>query len=506
VRKEPHYRLELGFKLYPMQQAIVDHLNGVFKNHVGEDYRFFQAVFGRQSGKSFFCKVTAIDWAVNRKKRVMWVAPTIPTARAHWNDLVAIIESSGLKVKRLSQSTKEVHFYGGGSISIRSAVQPNNLRGATVDLLILDEAAFFQDGEYVWQSVCLPMITASKGKVLFASTPNGRNWFYDIFSQGCDPKNEYYKSWHMPSTMAPYQDKKLLEHLRKTMSSKKWREEFMAEFLADAGGVFSGVEEAATAEWLDGPLPGHSYVAGIDIGFVNDESVFTVIDEFTREQVYGEAWSNVGTLGTLRRIGTLLDHWRPRVTMFEKNGLGETFFDLIKAVFSGKDPDSDLLEAIYVDPIKYENGDEPLFVDNTEEDHPLTRGLGVNKFNEAIVGGHMLRGVHMDNAMKRAMVDGLSADIEYKRLKILKDSYDYGRKQINQMSTYERKPTNSGMSVTYNAQEGSHDDLVSALYLARKALPKKSIIKDVTEETYAKNINPFRAGKVASTRWNKKGR
>jgi hypothetical protein len=511
MAKEPHYKLQLGFKLYPLQQEIVDHLNGLHKNPAGDDYRFLAAVFGRQSGKSFFCKVTALDWAINRKKRVMWVAPSIPTARAHWNDLVGIIEASGLKVKRISHSTKEIQFYGGGSISIRSAVQPNNLRGATVDLLILDEAAFFQDGEYVWYSVCQPMITASKGKVLFASTPNGRNWFFDVFSQGQDPTNEYFKSWRAPSTASPYQDRKLLEHIKRHIPNKKWREEYLAEFLADAGGVFSGVEEAATAEMIKKPLPGHSYVVGIDIGFVNDETVFTVLDEFTREQVYGESWSNVGTLSTLRRIGHLLDIWRPKVTMFEKNGLGETFFDLIRQVFSGRDPDLHLLDVIYqVDKLAsgLSDDDDTDPRDADEDEVMIRRGSGTNKVQEVRAGGHVLRGVHMDNLMKRAFVDGLSADIEYGRLKILRDDNEFGRKQINQMSTYERKNTASGMSVTYAAQEGAHDDCVSALYLARKALPRMSQQRVVDDEEIKPKKNPFRSGSKVSTgrRWNKGAR
>ena len=493
--KEPHYKLQLAFKLYPLQQEIVDHLNGVARNPEGDEYRFLMAVFGRQSGKSFFCKITALDWAVNRAKRVMWVAPSIPTARVHWHDIVALVEKSGLKVKRISHSTKEIQFYGGGYIAIRSAVQPNNLRGATVDLLILDEAAFFPNGEYVWSQVCQPMVSASRGKVLMASTPNGRNWFYTLYSRGQDDADLYYKSWRAPSAASPYQDHKLLEDLKRTLPAKKWLEEYEAEFLADAGGVFAGVEEASTAPFLTRPIVGHSYVAGVDIGFVNDETVFTVIDEFTREQVYGEAWTNVGTIPTLRRLAALLDIWKPRVTMFEKNGLGETFFDLIRSVFSGQGADTALIETIF----------DPYQQDPTEGEDPsnfITVEPNMHYREIRIDGLGVIRGIHMNNEMKRAMVDALSADIEYQRIKLIDHNTEYGRKQVSQMSTYERKPTASGMAVTYSAQEGAHDDCIAALYLARRALPRPRAVK-TTDKPLEVKKNPFRAGHIG-LRWNRR--
>ncbi len=504
AKKETHLKLNLGFALYPLQQTIFDHVIGDLTAPDGEAYRFFVLCFGRQSGKSFFCKKLALDRAINFKEKVMWVAPAISTAQTHWDDITDILDRAmekGFKVKSMNQSRKLIKFYGGGQLSIRSAIQPARLRGPSLDLIIMDEAAFFPDGFNTFTSVLQPMISATGGKMVLASTPNGRNWFYDIYKRGVDGKSSFYKSWTSTSLDSPFQDLKLLDEFRKTIPLKKWREEYLAEFLADAGGVFAGVEEAAKGIMLYEPLPGHDYVMGIDIGFVNDETAVCIIDKYTREQVYGEAWSNVGTLPTLRRLAQLFNLWQPDLALFEKNGLGETFFDLIKAVFSGKDPDEDLLATIFdTDDEEYDEGDyQRFFGDPDMYDQPSKRA----RRNEITVNGMTIRGVHMNNEMKRSYVDGLSADVEYRRLKLLNDESEYGMKQINQMSTYERKPTASGMSVTYAAQEGSHDDLVAALYLARKALPK--ITRRKTEDTLKQLHNPFRGGRQAQTRWHKRG-
>lgn len=494
-KKRP--RVQFAFKPYDLQQEIIDYLDGKYLNEYGEEYRFFVAVFGRQSGKSWLAKYVLLDHAANRDEKTMWVAPSIPTARSHWNDLVQLIQDSGMIeggfVTKISQASKEIHFAGGGYIAVRSALEPDNLRGASLDLLILDEAAFFRDGAYVWWSVCMPMVSATGGKVLFTTTPNGRNWLYEVYNMGLDPKSRFYKSWTATSYASPYQDKNLLDDTKKQMPSLQWREEYMAEFLAEGGGVFAGVEQAAVIETLAYPeqdVDIDRYVAGIDIGFNNDFTAFTVIDTVNREQVFGERFTNLGTVRTVKRIVELLDIWQPKVTHIEKNGVGEYMVDLIKLVVSGQ-PIDDLLGFI----------NERVASDEIE---------GEDSLNE--VGKHKIKTVHMDNAIKRELVERLAADIEYGRLKILAEKtpedsiQEYGTTQISEMSTYERQPTASGMQITYNAAEGSHDDTIAALYLAYKGVKKLtrqdilSIVKGKELEKREYKSSPFRSKSLAGRR------
>lgn len=458
MAKEPHYEIKFAFKPYDLQQEIIDHMDGKILNPKGKPYRFFVAALGRQVGKSWFAKYTLLERANNRKQTCMWVAPAIPAARSHWKNLVALITNSDLPVKKISQAAKEIHFYGGGSISIRSAIEPDNIRGETLDYLVMDEAAFYREGEYVWWQVLMPMITASRGIVLMATTPNGRNWVYEAYKSGQDPANMYYKSWNFSSYISPYQDKELLDELKKTMPSLRWREEFMAEFLADGGGVFAGVEEASIVDLIKSPLHGHTYIAGIDFGFSNDNTCFTVVDKFTRQQVFGDAFTNVGTIRTMRRLVDLLNIWSPEVTHIEKNGIGESLFDLLRDLASGKDPE-DMMDYMIERMVN-----EP---DNDEFAQPDT---------EEIIGGHRLVAIHMDNAQKRALVEKTAAAIEYGRLTLLAETEtprSYGALQISEMSTYERKHTNNGIDITYSASEGAHDDTISALYIAMRGLPKR---------------------------------
>lgn len=475
-------RVKFAFTPYPLQQDIIDHMDGKFRNVKGEPYRFFVVAIGRQAGKSWLAKYTLLERAINRRQQCVWIAPSIPTARSHWEDLVKLVQNSGIPVSRISQASKQIVFADGGQISVRSAVEPDNLRGLTVDYAVLDEAAFFRNGEYVWYSIVLPMVTASRGVVLFTSTPNGRNWFYKLFNMGNDPNSTLYHSWHAPSTISPYQDKKLLEEIRTTMPEYQWREEFLAEFLADGSGVFSGAEKAAKVTPLSAPLEGHSYVAGIDFGFNTDATVFTVLDKYTREQVFGETFFNFGTIGTIRKLTQLMQHWQPEVTHLEKNGIGENLFELLKAALSGEEDLPDVLSDL---PSYKSDGYAKNDLEELESDRAYTAAWGGK-----------LKAIHMDNRVKRSLVERLAASIEYSRLYLLVSvPGSYGDQQLSEMSTYQRERTQSGLDVTYNATSGNHDDTVSALYLAYRGMPKyRPDLSKASGKDKKKIISPFKSG------------
>lgn len=478
-------KVRFALQPYPLQQDIIDHLDGLKLNPEERPYRFFVVAIGRQSGKSWLAKYTLLDRAINRQQQCVWVAPSIPTARSHWDDLVRLVQNSGLPVKKISQAAKQIIFKDGGQISVRSAVEPDNMRGLTVDYVVMDEAAFFRNGEYVWYSIVLPMVTASRGVVLFTSTPNGRNWFYRLFNQGNDPKDMLYKSWHAPSTISPYQDAELLAALEQSMPTYQWREEFLAEFLADSTGVFSGAEKAAIVELLGVPEQGHEYVAGIDFGFNTDATCITILDKYTRQQVFGLRFFNYGTIGSIRTLVRLLRVWQPSATNLEKNGIGETLFQLLKAALSGREDLPDVLQAIQDVSEDYLDVDEGVrSSDRPElaEDYDSTYSAD---------WGGKVRAIHMNNAIKRSLVERLAAAIEYSRLELLQpEQNSYGEVQLNEMSTYQRQRTQSGLDVTYNATEGNHDDTVSALYLAYNGMPNYRPL--LTEGDKPAPKNPFR--------------
>ncbi len=274
---------------------------------------------------------------------------------------------------------------------------------------------------------------------MFLSSANGQNWFYRLFLLGKNDKFPAFKSWHMPSTEAPYQDHEMLEIIRQTIPDIVWREEYMCEFMADSGGVFTGLDAIKWEPMLQAPVRGHEMVASIDWGMDGDYTVFKVGDKYERKEVFLERFTSVDPIEQCRRLVVLLKHWNPTICYVETNGIGKPMFKILKKMHD----------------------------DAYEDSEPTTR----------------LRGVHVNNERKRKLVEDYAAAISFGRFIPLvreneADTTSPGAIQMSEMSTFMRKRTASGLEVTYGAAEGAHDDTISAGYLLYKG-----IVYDPLEDT-----------------------
>lgn len=475
--------LEWGMRPYEKQQEVVDYLWGHRRNSKNGLYKFFLAVFGRQSGKSFLGKYVALRRAIEFSHKVMWVAPTSKNMRSHWNELKQLILDAGIPYVKISEVDKEISFHGGGFIRVRSALEGDGLRGGTMDLIILDEAAFYENGKSVYYSIILPMVTASGGQILFTTTPNGRNYVYDLFQLGLNKSDDLHISWHMKSMDSPYQDKEVLKAIKRTMPNMQWREEFEAEFLSDSGGVFAGVDRASVVPMQTEPVPNGIYSMGVDWGDIKDFTCVTIINTLTGEQVFGTRFTGIGTKYQLERIINLMYHWQPDHVYVERNGMGQTYYKLLVETVQNKIPLDELINSI----------DDSDLLDNAFNDKFEWWDTS-KEFGKKI----MIHGVHVDNRNKREMVESAASHIEYGRLRLLAEGenvQDYGNVQKSELSTFERKRTAIG-NVTYGASDENHDDTVSALILAARGLPKPQMIDKQASKKASdikqSNKNPFR--------------
>lgn len=120
---------------------------------------------------------------------------------------------------------------GGGTSELRgkSADQPVSLLGEALDFLIVDEAAKLP--VEVWERHLSQRLVDRRGWVLFLSTPNGTNWFFDLFkaaSGDADPNGE---AWQSPSVENPHLDRSVIEGERERLSPEVFQQEYEAVFL-----------------------------------------------------------------------------------------------------------------------------------------------------------------------------------------------------------------------------------------------------------------------------------
>ena len=109
----------------------------------------------------------------------------------------------------------------------------------------MDECAFMQ--REAWTEAIRPALSDRQGKVLFISTPKGRNWLWEIYQRGVSGE-EGWQSWTFPTANNPFIAKEEIEAAKWDLPEMIFRQEYLAEFIDDAGGVFRRVQEAAVLE------------------------------------------------------------------------------------------------------------------------------------------------------------------------------------------------------------------------------------------------------------------
>ena len=266
----------MQIKLYKPTKPQVD-----FHKLVHEDAPFISAlVAGRQTGKTFFMQNDAVLRALNNAKhRMFWVSPIQDQANKVMKDIEAMFsghqEVWNKIIKRYDRKANEMYFYNGSFIKFRSADSGDNLRGATLDYIYLDEAAYMKL-DFI-NEVLLPMVTRTGGKVCAASTFNGPNWFFEWYKEGQQKENwEQIKS--IKRTYLDLDDvnvAKTVLGIKKSMTKAQFDQEFLCKPVS-ADALFSNVEDAVE-ENID-PKCERVYI-GMDIGVAQDYTVLTAISD-----------------------------------------------------------------------------------------------------------------------------------------------------------------------------------------------------------------------------------
>ena len=181
----------------------------------------------------FFTKPIATTLLARGKKRIFWiVGPSYQesekTFRVIWN-WVKLLE---IPMEKGSFNSPEVGLMKivlwGGALEIigKSAQVPERLVGEGLSGVIMCEAAKMRS--IIWPKYIQPTLADFDGWSYFGSTPEGKNWFYELWRHAQDPFNEEWASWRMPSWVNQFVYKEptneahvfaLLEEMRRTRTS-----------------------------------------------------------------------------------------------------------------------------------------------------------------------------------------------------------------------------------------------------------------------------------------------
>lgn len=392
--------------------------------------------FGRQTGKSYLALMDMITRGMNSERpiKIRFVVPVYSLAIKHMQTIDMLFDGhesvKDMIFKKIKYKEQEYHFHNGTIASFISAEAEDNLRGDTADFMYIDEAAFIK--ETVYTEILLPMLTRTRGRLMMFSTPNGRNWFYDLYNKGTDPANKDL----VISVEATYLDLKDEEDfdsiqrtilaMKESMTSTSFQREVMGEFVSDQS-LFYGVDSAIyDDEWIrkykedeltyiDGVRSRATRkFIGIDIGVVEDYTALTLIDE--------------------NGVVLDIDYFNMNKEKYNHAQFKQRIVDFInKYKNSG-------LVAAYMEI----NNKEILFDELSEMD-----------------GMEMLFPIRTSITNKPLMIDRLRLLFEKGLIRILND-----KELIKELYAFTSVQNPTTGKVQYRGSEGIHDDLVMSLAIA----------------------------------------
>jgi len=141
--------------------------------------RFRVVAAGRRFGKTLLGSALCIAVAA-RGGRTWWVAPSYKMAAVGWRGIRQL--AAQIPLTQVHKVRMLVTLPSGGTVQVRSADDPQSLRGEGLDFCVLDECAFMR--EEAWAEALRPALSDRQGGAMFISTPKGRNWFWRLYQRG----------------------------------------------------------------------------------------------------------------------------------------------------------------------------------------------------------------------------------------------------------------------------------------------------------------------------------
>jgi len=373
------------------------------------------------------------------------VAPTERMAKQNWNELKRYFPKD--LIVDVSNSTMSLQTIYGGIVEIRSAYSEENLVGVGLDIVTITEGARIPNMDVVWANLEQRLNSPGRGLNgkggigIINSSPKGRTYFHKMWTWGQKNHADYdpdweswtFTTWDNPAMEAKGQEVKInkfgvpvtyKERLRKRLGDRRYRQDIMAETLAETENCFKNFEEncvvhisqnlnkeqkkAYIKEWQE-PVPYYSYVIGYDPASVNDDPAVIVIEQET-----GNAKKLVNMSGY---------NWTKQ-------------YDYLTSLA-----------------IQYNNA-------------PIAFGrTGHETIDEELIKrGNVTIPLNEQGQNKANYVNHLEMVVENSMFHVLYDETDECDKLILEFNDYSAKE--KGNTVVYSNNEADHDDFVSCTYFA----------------------------------------
>lgn len=415
-----------------LQEWQKEFVRGFFANTKGSTHTILSP---RQKGKTLVCTLVIMKISLENPGRFsIMLEPTLKQARKVFKEIVKVNSGNNL-IKKANESLLEITFINDSVLQFLSAEQGSDaMRGWTVSgVLIIDESAFIPDE--IYQDL-LATTNVFRAPVILVSTPRFKTgFFYESFQNGINHQpNCYSYDWSKYDTSMLMSAEKL-EYYRRTLPDIKFRQEFLGqfcdintesafkEFMHVINNNFHPVYYKRNAfDTIPNGYSSECYF-GIDwaSGTGNDSTSISIFNNL-KEQIGLYYFNDKNETETISFIIDLIKQYKPRTIKAESNSIGEIFCGLLQKAIKDNNLNTNLI-----------------------------------KFNT-------------NNNSKNKIISQLQVAIQNNDIQLLDD-----QEQKIQLSHYLPELTKSG-KVTYNAENGFHDDIIISNGLAYDCCKKTSYI------------------------------
>jgi hypothetical protein len=437
----------IPIKMYEYQKEITKLIT---------DNRRVAVVTSRQAGKTTVAAAVILHYVLfNEHKLIALLANKGDSAREILDRIKIAYEALP---KWLQQGVVEwnkgsVEFENGSKI-VAAATSSSAIRGKSVSFLYIDEAAFVENWEE-FSSAVLPTISSGKTtKTLYTSTPNGLNHFHKTCS-GAKEGTNGFKFVEVPWQKVPGRDAEWKQETLAAMDfdTQKFAQEYSCQFLGSSNTLIDGgklktlvsltpIKEGQGISMYVEPEKDHAYACVVDVsrGKGLDYSAFQIIDvsEMPYKQVCVFRDNFVTPVEYAEIIYRTAMLYNEATCLIEINDIGEQVSELLHYEF------------------EYEN---ILFTESA--------GRAGRRISAGFSKG-VDKGIRTTKTVKSIGCSILKLLVEQEQL-IIND-----HNTIEELSRFSRKGS------SYEAESGTHDDLVMCLVLFAW-LSNQAYFKDITD-------------------------
>jgi hypothetical protein len=263
--------IDLGYRPHRFQVEIHEAM---------AKHRFSVVVTHRRFGKTTLAIATLVDGALRcalAAPRFGYVAPLLKQAKATaWNYLVSYATKiPGTKVR---EGELMVEFATGGRVTLYGGSEGNEeaMRGIYLDGVVIDEYAGV--APQMFDQVVLPTLADRRGWALIVGTPHGMDAFYKLYHELAPARGWYRATYRVDETIGiPQLSAEDIAGQQRNSTPLAWRQEWLADFAAEAEDAFIPIELISTAAarayaWTDVSFA--PVILGVDVArFGDDRSV-----------------------------------------------------------------------------------------------------------------------------------------------------------------------------------------------------------------------------------------